>query len=146
MSAPQVTLGDRVYSIGHMPPTKSVRVQIAVARVIGEPLFKLVAGAKSKPAGEQTDEEKAAEQAQFFSVIALMAKGMDADELVQTMELVFQHVSIDGKPVTSLDAAFAGGRNKEMWQAFLFALKVNFSDFMPAALSASIAGKLPASN
>jgi hypothetical protein len=66
---------------------------------------------------------------------------MDANELITTMETVFKYVNVDGKRV-EVNATFTG-RNKELWQVFIAALRFNFSDFLPDGLFASVQSKLP---
>ena len=78
---------------------------------------------------------QAAEQAGATAIGLLLSK-MDADELLATMETVFKYVTCDGKRV-EINATFAG-RNKELWQVFIAALRFNFSDFLPAGLFASV--------
>ena len=123
-------IGERTYSFGTIPPVEAVRVEVAIARVIGEPLFKAFMDAK-----KTGSTEKDAEQAGATAIGLLLSK-MDADELLATMETVFKYVTCDGKRVES-NATFAG-RNKELWQVFIAALRFNFSDFLPAGLFASV--------
>ena len=126
-------IGERTYSFGTIPPVEAVRVEVAVARVIGEPLFKAFMDAK-----KTGSTEKDAEQAGATAIGLLLSK-MDADELLATMETVFKYVTCDGKRV-DINATFTG-RNKELWQVFIAALRFNFSDFLPAGLFASVQGK-----
>lgn len=123
-------IGDRNYSFGTIPPVEAVRVEVAVARVIGEPLFKAFMDAKKTGSTEQDAEQAGA------TAIGLLLSKMDADELLATMETVFKYVSCDGKRV-EINATFTG-RNKELWQVFIAALRFNFSDFLPAGLFASV--------
>ena len=123
-------IGERTYSFGTIPPVEAVRVEVSVARVIGEPLFKAFMDAK-----KTGSTEKDAEQAGATAIGLLLSK-MDADELLATMETVFKYVTCDGKRV-EVNATFAG-RNKELWQVFIAALRFNFSDFLPAGLFASV--------
>lgn len=123
-------IGDRIYSFGTIPPMDAIRVEVAIARVIGEPLFKAFMDAK-KTGSSETD----AEQAGATAVGMLLSK-MDADELLKTMETVFKYVSCEGKRI-DLNASFAG-RLLEMHKVFVEALKFNFSDFLPAGLFASV--------
>ena len=126
-------IGERNYSFGTIPAMEAVKVEVAVARVIGEPLFKAFMDAK-----KTGSTEKDAEQAGATAIGLLLSK-MDADELLATMETVFKYVTCDGKRV-EINATFAG-RNKELWQVFIAALRFNFSDFLPAGLFASVQGK-----
>lgn len=123
-------IGERNYSFGTIPAMEAVKVEVAVARVIGEPLFKAFMDAK-----KTGSTEKDAEQAGATAIGLLLSK-MDADELLATMETVFKYVTCDGKRV-EINATFAG-RNKELWQVFIAALRFNFSDFLPAGLFASV--------
>ncbi len=123
-------IGERTYSFGTIPPVEAVRVEVSVARVIGEPLFKAFMDAK-----KTGSTEKDAEQAGATAIGLLLSK-MDADELLATMETVFKYVTCDGKRV-EINATFTG-RNKDLWQVFIAALRFNFSDFLPAGLFASV--------
>lgn len=126
----QKQIGDRTYSFGSIPAMEAVKVEVAIARVIGEPLFKAFMEAK-KTGSTESD----AEQAGATAIGLLLAK-MNADELVQTMETVFKYVSCEGKRV-EINASFTG-RNKELWLVFIAALRFNFSDFLPEGLFASV--------
>ena len=123
-------IGERNYSFGTIPAMEAVKVEVAVARVIGEPLFKAFMDAK-----KTGSTEKDAEQAGATAIGLLLSK-MNADELLETMKTVFQYVTCDGKRV-DINATFTG-RNKELWQVFIAALRFNFSDFLPEGLFASV--------
>ena len=73
--------GDRAYGFGIIPPFDAVRVEVSVAKVIGEPLFKAFT---EKVNGEAT---KDAEQAGAAAIGLLLSK-MNADELIETMTTV----------------------------------------------------------
>lgn len=130
-------IGDRKYSFGVIPAMEAVKVQVAIARVIGEPLFKAFMDAK-KDGEAKADAEQAGAAA-----IGMMLAKMDADELLLTMETVLKYVTCDGKRV-DINASFTG-RNKDLWLVFIAALRFNFSDFLPAGLFASIRAVMPAS-
>jgi hypothetical protein len=123
-------VGGRTFSFGTIPATEAVRVEVAIARVIGEPLFKAFMDAK-KTGSTEADAEQAGATA-----IGLLLSKMNADELLATMETVFKYVTCDGKRV-EMNATFTG-RNKEMWQVFIAGLRFNFSDFLPEGLFASV--------
>ena len=127
-------IGDRNYSFGTIPAVEAVKVEVSVARVIGEPLFKAFMDSK-KTGSTDADAEAAG-----ASAIGLLLSKMDADELISTMETVFKYVSVEGKRV-DINASFTG-RNKELWQVFIAALRFNFSDFLPDGLFASVQSKL----
>lgn len=122
-------INGRTYSFGTIPAVEAVRVEVAIARVIGEPLFK--AFMETKAGGTSQDTAAAGATA----VGLLMAK-MDADELLKTMETVFTYVSCDGKRV-NINETFTG-KNYELWEVFIEALRCNFSDFFPDGLLASL--------
>ena len=121
-------IGDRTFTFGTIPAMEAVKVEVSVARVIGEPLFKAFMDAKATGSAESDAEAAGA------TAIGLLLSKMDADELLATMETVFKYVTCDGKRV-DINATFTG-RNKELWQVFIAALRFNFSDFLPAGLFA----------
>lgn len=123
-------IGDRTFTFGTIPAMEAVKVEVSVARVIGEPLFKAFMDAKKTGSAEEDAEQAGA------TAIGLLLSKMDAKELLETMQTVFQYVSCDGKR-TDINATFTG-RNKELWQVFIAALRFNFSDFLPEGLFASI--------
>ncbi len=133
MNENNTTIGDRIISVGYLPALKAVKVQVAIANLCGEALFKAVTTKNNNP------EEAGA------AAISALTSHLDSDVLINAMTTVFEYVTIDGKRVSSIDEAFAGGRNKELWQVFFFALKVNFKDFFPESLFRSIAAKLTSS-
>jgi hypothetical protein len=124
-----LTLKDRTYTFGTIPALEAIGVEVAIARVVGEPLFKAFADAKN--GGKVTAEAMAAGAA----AIGLLTAKMDKAELIETMTTVFKYVGHSGKPNTNIDADFTG-RNKELWTVFIAALKFNFADFLPDGLSA----------
>ena len=125
-------IGGRTFSFGVIPAVDAVKVEIAIARVIGEPLFKAFMDAKKTGSTEQEAEQAGA------TAIGLLLSRMNADELLETMETVFKYVTCDGRRV-DINATFTG-RNKELWQVFIAALRFNFSDFLPEGLFASVQG------
>lgn len=133
-----LTIGERTYTFGTIPPFEAIRVEVAIAKVIGEPLFKAFMDAK-KTGSTEADAEQAGAAA-----VGLLCSKMDADELIATMETVFKYVSVDGKRV-DITAHF-NGKNKELWQVFIAALRHNFSDFLPESLFASLRKGAPTSS
>lgn len=138
-SAVQKEIGGRKFSFGILPATKAVRVEVAIARVIGEPLFKAFMDIKGKDGKDPTEEQQLAAAS---AAVGLLTSRMDAEELLATMKTVFEHCSCDGQPIISIDATFAE-RHRQLWEAFIEALKANFSDFFPAGLSASLSSAMP---
>lgn len=124
-----IKIGERQYSFGLLPATKAVFVEVAIARVIGEPLFKALT-----EGGDDAQEVGAV-------VIGLMLKNLDHNELQKVMETIFDFVSVDGKQIISIDEVFTG-KPRELWQVFIYALRFNFSDFFPESLLASIQKKI----
>lgn len=124
------TIGNRTIVAGFLPALKAVKVQVAIANLCGEALFKAVTTKSNNP------EEAGA------AAISALTSHLDSDVLINAMGTVFEYVTIDGKRVTTIDEAFSGGRNKELWQVFFFALKVNFRDFFSESLFNSIAAKM----
>jgi hypothetical protein len=126
----QLVIGDRTYSFGTIPAFESIRVQIAIAKVIGEPLFKVLTESDSK------DVQKIG-----ATVIGLIMSRMDENDLIKTMETVFKYTSCNGSRI-DIDVTFTG-RNKEMWQAFMGGLKFNYKDFLDVIPSGFKLGAKP---
>lgn len=121
--------GGRTFSIGTLPAIEAIKVEVAVARVIGEPLFK--AFVASKDSKDELDDATAGAAA-----IGVLLSKMDSTELLNTMSIVFGCVTCDGQRI-ELNSTFTG-RNKELWQVFIAALQFNFEDFFPDNLLASL--------
>ena len=126
MAENQKEIGGRIYSFGMIPPTKSIPVQVAIARVLGEPFFKMATAAKGEGAEGQISV--------MATAIGMLTAKMDPDELVRVMNTVFDYTSVDGKKIVSIDSAFVG-RNTEMWEAFGEGLRFNYADFLDALKS-----------
>jgi hypothetical protein len=134
MPSNQQTIGGRQYSFGTIPAMEAIHVEVSIAKVIGEPLFK--AFMDTKKTGVAKEDAKRA----GVLAIGQMAAKMDAEDITKTMTTVFKYVSCDGKRV-EIDAHFTG-RPKELWEVFLAALRFNFSDFLPEDLSSSLQEEL----
>lgn len=126
------TLGGRTYSFGTIPPTKAVVLEIEIAKLIGEPLFKAFTAGDGK--GKETDMKEAGAVA-----IGLLCSKADADSFLKMLRTVFEHTMCDGQRI-EMDATF-NGRNREMIQVFIYGLRYNFRDFFPDALIRSIQSK-----
>jgi hypothetical protein len=130
MSSLQKNIRGRDYAFGVIPPIEAIHVEVAIAKVIGEPLFKtLMTGGGGKMSKDE------------LAVMAAMAMGqmmsrMDAAELIKTMETVFTYCTCNGARI-NINSTFVG-RNRELWEVFWEALKHNFSDFLPESLSHSL--------
>lgn len=127
-------IGERTFSFGTLPAVEAIRVEVAIARVIGEPLFKAFMESR------QADSDEAGTESAGATAIGLMMSRMDADELIDTMETLFKYVSVNGKRV-DINADFTG-KNKELWLVFIAALRFNFSDFLPEGLFSSLPSQL----
>ena len=123
-------LNDRTYTFGTIPPFEAIKVETAVVRVVGEPLFKAMM--EPKKTGQTAEEAMAAGAA----VVGLVTAKLDADTIIETMETVFKYVTVDGERA-NINKHFVG-RNKELWQVFIAGLRFNFSDFLPEGLFASV--------
>jgi hypothetical protein len=135
------TIGDREYAFSTLPAVASLKVEVTIAKVIGEPLFKAFA---SRGSDEQTAEQAA------IAAVGLLTSRLDEAELVRTMATVFQYVGfveLEGghaqvaricpnANVDKIDEHFTG-RNRELWQVLIEALRFNFADFFSDGLSLS---------
>ena len=128
----KITIGERTFSIGTLPARKAVFVEVAVARVIGEPLFKAITEERPDDGGDT---------GVGAVVVGLLLKNLDSEELSKVMDIVFEHVSVNGARIVDIDATFTGSP-RDLWQVFIFALRWNFRDFLPESLFDSIRKKI----
>lgn len=126
----------RHYSFGVLPAFEAVDVEIMVAKVIGEPLFQAFTAAKKEGEAIGVEEQQSAGAA----AIGLMLSRMEPENIKKAMTTVFTYVSCDGKRI-EIQSHFTG-KNKEMWQVFIAALRFNFSDFFPESLLASVSASM----
>jgi hypothetical protein len=130
MSSKQQTISGRQYSFGTIPAVEALQIEVSIARVIGEPLFKAFMDIKVTGMTKEIAMQAGA------TAIGLMASKMDAEELQRDMEIVMKYVSCDGQRIPDLN--FFTGRNRELWEVFFAGLRHNFSDFLPANLFDSL--------
>jgi hypothetical protein len=129
----QKIINGRKYSFGYLPVDEALKVEIAIAKVIGEPLFKAATGDENDPDGASA----------IAVALGIMFSKIDADELISLMKKVFEFVSCDGQRV-DMNSTFSGGHIKDMHQVFIAALRYNFADFFDGSLFPSLAPKLTA--
>lgn len=142
-------INGRTFAFGHIPPFEAVDVEVAVMRVVGEPLFKAFA-TKADDAvvpveGDEAEAETSSAQpveALGASIIGLMLSRVDKKELKETMTTVFKYVHCDGERL-DINKHFGAGRHKDMWLVFIAALRFNFADFFPASLLRSVRAAVP---
>lgn len=137
----QYKIGDRTYSYGVIPASKAVILEIEIAKLIGEPLFKaFITAAEGTEPKDNMDTAGVA--------IGLLCSKADSASFLKMLNTVFEHTSCNGQRI-EIDATFTG-RNREMLQVFIYGLRFNFRDFFPDSLFASIRAKmgaaLPTSN
>lgn len=128
------TLGDRTYYIRQMPPRLALKVEAYLVKMVGQPLFKAFS-----TKGFNLEATTAV-------ALGAFADRLDDEELLKAMYAVFRFVGIDGVCVRvceESDHACEGidknfqGRNKELLQVFIQALRVNFNDFFAGLPSLS---------
>lgn len=128
----------RDYSFGTIPAIEAVGVEVAIAKVIGEPAFKAFMEMDVNELKKGAfDKEKMMKVGS--TAIGLLTTKMDADDLIKVMTTVFKYVTCDGKRV-EINSTFTG-RNKDLWVVFYHALRFNFADFFPDSLSGSVLDK-----
>jgi hypothetical protein len=86
-------IGDRVFSFATLPAIEAVKVQINIARVIGEPLFKALVESK-KPESENMGIESISAVA-----LGLLLSKIEIESLLSTLESVFKYVRVDDKRI-----------------------------------------------
>lgn len=133
----QTTINGRTFSFGYIPPTRAIGVEVILAKVLGGPLIKVLFGDKGQQA------EKKDMGVVGAAVMAAVSEKLTEEEVQRVMSVVFEYASCEGQRI-NIDECFSNGRHKDMWMAFLYGLKFNFSDFIPATLSASAPGAVVA--
>lgn len=122
-------IGELSIAVGTMPAMTAVAVEAQLVKLCGPALFSALSNGK----GKSEDEMGAA-------IVELLSHSLDVELLQTVIKTVFQFVSVDGERC-NVDKHFTG-RNKELWLALVFALRVNFSDFFPESLLQRVAGKV----
>lgn len=135
------TIGGREFGFRTIPAEESVLVQVTVASVIGEPLFKALT---QTPMSEDGKIDKAQMTAIFGSMVGLLTTKLDGPALLKLLKAVFKYVSVDGRDVV-INEHF-DHKPKEMWFVLWEALRFNYSDFLPGNLFSSDLGELMGSN
>lgn len=128
----KLVIGETIYTFGVIPATIAVKVEVAIAKVIGEPLFKSVTEIDFKNLGKEDDGKL---QEIGGTAVSLIMSNMDSEKLLETMNHVFAYVHCNGTRIGDNIDSFFTGKNKELWQVFLYGLKYNFSDFIEGLLS-----------
>lgn len=141
MKALMKTIGGREFGFRTIPAEESVLVQVTVASVIGEPLFKALT---QTPLNEEGKVDKAQMMAIFGAMVGLLTTKLNGKELLQLMKDVFKYVSVEGKPLI-INEHF-DHKPKEMWFVLWEALRFNYTDFLPANLFSSDLEELLSAN
>lgn len=132
MSENTKDINGRVVSVGKLPATKALKVQVALVNLCGEALFKAVSA-------NQDDKEAAGAAA-----LSALSSRLDSDKVQEVFQHLLEYTTIDGKrfpaPV-NLDAAFAD-HVEAMWPTLFFMLQVNFRSFFQGSLFNSIAQRV----
>jgi len=129
------TINGRKFALAKLPATDGLKLQIAVAKLVGSELADLAGMAKRQGMSE------AAVLDEIGEVLERVATKASADEIVKLMLLAFSKVTCEGRPIVDIDLTF-GDNALEPWQVFVEALKVNLGDFLAVVRSG---GNQPAS-
>lgn len=127
----QYQLDDRTYVIRQLPAVEAVKVEVFLAKTVGEAFLSAVATG---------DTDKS-----FAAAVGILAQKLDEAQLIDVMSRVFCYVGIKGKNLRICEQGDGGaglnehfaGMNRELWQVFLKALAHNFADFFGGSLSLS---------
>lgn len=120
MSAITKTIGDRVFSIGRMPPREALKLQVFLAQTMSEELG-LLAKLRGAPTADQVD-------AACKALNSVAQKLDDGEKLLKMMDTAFEYVACNGKKVV-LDSTFATTPG-DMWKLFFACVEVNLGDFL----------------
>lgn len=146
MSAPLKTIDGRDYAFGRIPPTRSVPLQVKLAKLLGPEVELLLAQEQGAIAKLIADVTAAPDQATKLTIIGGAMRQMlpfligiiqsaDGDEILKMMEVVFQYTNVGGHAISpeTIDATFGGEKSNPatMWKVFFEGLRVNFAGFFP---------------
>jgi hypothetical protein len=138
-----------VYAFGTLPASKALRVEVALARAIGETLAELgtgsldqaMAAARGSEGGADAGAEDAAKEALAKALMRLLSSlavddwqtpdGRKMMGLGSLMKTMFEHVTVGGQPL-DLDVHFTG-RTRDKYIVLAEALRFNFADFFTGA-------------
>jgi len=120
----------RKFSFGMMSAEDALDVQLILSPALGA-IVPLITAAT-----EASSLDQAAAMQQAIRAIT----SLDRVEMKKAMKLVFSACSCDGREIGDINLVFQG-KPLELWQVFIEALRVNFADFLAAAIAAFAAAK-----
>ena len=142
-SAPIKTIDGRDYAFGRIPPTRSVPLQVQIAKLVGPEIQFLL----SQDTGPMKADFEAKNWGSLLGKLAPVAfgvlQGADGEHVLKMMEVVFQYTNIGGKSISPevIDATFGASNPATIWKVFFEGLRVNFAGFFPDVPSDSPAQK-----
>lgn len=135
-------IGDHEYSVTQWPATKSILMKFRLVEAFGAPLA-MMAGQSG--AGSENKEETNTEEAAALSEgLSLLFQNNSPEKLLALMKECVLNVSCDGTKITasSFDELFSGDDLLEVYQVFMFVLKVNYSNLMKGQLAGRLLAKV----
>src|SRR4051812_16240750 len=118
MKTERRTIDGTDFAFGMIPVVDALDIMVSGARLFGEPLFALFAGAGGADEGRQVMAVAAAMRAlaSHPDHVALKA------ELQALLKQIVQHVGVAGNP--NLDLGYFNGRNMTLWKVAIAAVQV----------------------
>jgi hypothetical protein len=154
MNAPQIEIvgesgKSKVFSIGKLPPRASFNVRLRIVRMVGEPVFRLLAsgdlaGVVGKPAADAETGAVSAKGAfdalmgdpdAIGKVVGILSDRLDPSEVDAITDVLFSACRCDGGQMSgaAFDAAFSGLPPGAIEKVLVAALKENYRNFFSAA-------------
>lgn len=140
--AKQVAIGGRTFSIARCSAIEALDLELSLAKAGGSWIAGLDVRELAGLFGSAGDAGRVALGVQLAQGLGEVAQKLTHAELVRLMSLVFGHCSCDGTTITDINSTFAD-RPRDIWLAFLEALKVNLGPLGEGLLSNSSAATQP---
>lgn len=159
-------IGDREFVFEKLSVFDAIDAEVFLVKAVGEPIAAaLAAGSRVEGsaiaaraeeavrdqaiASDQTPPEDGAvgkylaklgmDEAKMISVFMRgIASNLNAAEVKTFMKTMWKSVSISGGPVDELTFGGDDRSHREPWEVVIHAIRVNFGDFLPAGLFASL--------
>lgn len=118
-----------LYVATQWPASKSLLMKFKLLSTFGDSIFELVAGitVKEKDEAERNKKQLAA----FKRALSTLSSNSTPEQIVTTLKTILEDVKREGKRITlnNFDEVYNDAGLSEMYQACMFVLKTNYSDF-----------------
>lgn len=124
-------IGDHEYSVTQWPATKSMLLKFKLAKAFGASLAALASQSETDEAEVLSDS------------LSTLFQNNSPEDLVNLMKECVIGAARDGKRIveSSFDELFSGDNLLEVYQIFVFVIKVNYGNLMTGQLASNLLAK-----